>query len=159
VNLCGYKQCTAPGCTKFASFGYLGGERLRCGAHRPGDMVNLKYKRCTAAGCTSKATFGHPGGRRRYRCAAHRLGSMADLTARRQRKRKVPPIAPDMGEGGEGPSRPIGTHKTSRTLGAGWSCAPRACIPQARAPQAPVLHGLGPLLSLCEMAERELYGR
>jgi hypothetical protein len=163
------KKCAAPGCTKQASYGNPDERKaLRCAAHRLGGMVNVKGKKCAAPGRTMNSSSGNPGGQllrsaahrlgraahrpggaahrlgraaHRPGGAAHKLGSMSDRGHRRGKRRALL-IGTCEGRGG--------AHKASRMLGTGWDRVP---------PAQDIRYGASALLTLCEMAERELYGR
>ncbi|KAK9790349.1 hypothetical protein WJX73_009804 [Symbiochloris irregularis] len=64
------KRCTMAGCSILPSFGFPGGPRVKCAAHKAPGMER-KTATCQHAGCTLVPIFGIPGGARQW-CGPHR---------------------------------------------------------------------------------------
>ncbi|KAK9801957.1 hypothetical protein WJX73_000438 [Symbiochloris irregularis] len=64
------RRCDMPGCSIQPSFGFPGGPRKSCAAHKAFGMESKTVK-CQHAGCHTSPAFGIPGGARRW-CGLHR---------------------------------------------------------------------------------------
>lgn len=71
-----------PGCNRNPSFGFKGGKRTSCAAHRSAGMVNLNIVKCRGPNCSLTPYFGLPGTVPTF-CASHKEPGMKNVVSRR----------------------------------------------------------------------------
>ncbi len=76
-----YKRlCEFASCYKQASFGPVGGKKVRCKTHKLTDDFNNRIKRCEKEGCDKSPSFGPVEDIKVFRCKQHKLPSDINKT-------------------------------------------------------------------------------
>lgn len=72
----------SPGCGRTPSFGFKGGKRISCAAHKSEGMENLNTTKCQGKGCKLTPYFGLPGSAPTF-CKKHTGQGMVNLISHR----------------------------------------------------------------------------